>query len=895
MKKKSLIFVLVLGSIFLALPAASHAIQGIGETAGATQTKGERCSGTALSYIGPTSGGDTEDGGTEANAETVVMADANDAYTDPSSVSPAWPAEFYNNPQNYCVESDLVQTCNPSGTDFGSGSCPFHLSVQLYSGSGIRQETTLDFNPNDHEQFYGTTTFTPPPPTATLTANPATINLGGTSGLSWSSVSTKSCTLYVEEGSTYKSLGAVATSSAAPYSVSPTSSTKYALTCDGEAAGVETTAYATVTVNPPPLPTATLAPAHQSITQGNSASLNYVCTNSSLATLNNGVGLLRGTEGTVTVSPTVSTTYTLTCTGINGATTTTTGTWVDLGKMNIADDSGSAADVAQEYALPACPSNPTGACTTTGSNMCGNYSYPGVDENVHEYECEGPSSTKIPTATASATVSVTQPTPAPTCSLSATATTIVKGSSSTLKWSSTNTTSTSGINFSTGGATSGSAAVSPTVTTTYKATCTGAGGSTTSAPVTITVTQPTPPNSTVTATCSVSPTAVTTGQSVTWTAVPAGGNGTYTYAWSGTGGLSGTTKSVSKSYSGTGTQTGNVTVTSNGHSTGAVDCSNSVSVTSQLPDVTAGTVSPTTATVGSPVTFSSTVSDPGTGAAPSFPSIIEIGGSSNVHATNSVHLDAGGTATISASASYTFASVGTYQVRACANMNASMVNIISESNYSNNCGSWASVIVSAATTPPGGGSNAAVSCAPSSATTATGDSVTWTPQSSGFTGTVSYTWSGSGGSPSSGSGSSYTNSYAVAGNYSPTVTAKDSKGDSASASCVPVIITGSGGPGGACKVATSPYIKATPNLVNPTTNTGVTLSWSAVGVAKGTSCVITGPSLTPISTPAAGSSCVIATSTAPTGAITTQSVYTINCGGPTATAVVNVIPAYNEY
>ncbi len=89
--------------------------------------------------------------------------------------------------------------------------------------------------------------------------------------------------------------------------------------------------------------------------------------------------------------------------------------------------------------------------------------------------------------------------------------------------------------------------------------------------------------STPSGTCSVSPTTAGTGQSVTWTAVPSGGNGTYTYVWSGTDSLSGTAISVSKSYATTGTKTGSVTITSNGQSSGAIACSNSVVVSTPAP------------------------------------------------------------------------------------------------------------------------------------------------------------------------------------------------------------------------------------------------------------------------------------------------------------------------
>ena len=82
--------------------------------------------------------------------------------------------------------------------------------------------------------------------------------------------------------------------------------------------------------------------------------------------------------------------------------------------------------------------------------------------------------------------------------------------------------------------------------------------------------------------CTPSPTSATTGQSVTWTATPTGGTGTYTYVWSGTNNLSGTTRTVQKTYTTTGTKSGSVTVTSGGVSKTS-SCSSTVAVSDPTP------------------------------------------------------------------------------------------------------------------------------------------------------------------------------------------------------------------------------------------------------------------------------------------------------------------------
>ena len=68
------------------------------------------------------------------------------------------------------------------------------------------------------------------------------------------------------------------------------------------------------------------------------------------------------------------------------------------------------------------------------------------------------------------------------------------------------------------------------------------------------------------ANCIVSPTSILEGDSATWTTNPSGGTGSYTYSWSGTDGLSGNTRSVTRTYNDSGTKTGTVVVTSGSNS-----------------------------------------------------------------------------------------------------------------------------------------------------------------------------------------------------------------------------------------------------------------------------------------------------------------------------------------
>ena len=73
---------------------------------------------------------------------------------------------------------------------------------------------------------------------------------------------------------------------------------------------------------PPPAPTATLTASPETIDKGQSATLNWQTTNATDISIDNGVGAVQAT-GTQQVTPTESTTYTLTAKGDGGTQTAT--------------------------------------------------------------------------------------------------------------------------------------------------------------------------------------------------------------------------------------------------------------------------------------------------------------------------------------------------------------------------------------------------------------------------------------------------------------------------------------------------------------------------------------------------------------------------------------------
>lgn len=151
-----------------------------------------------------------------------------------------------------------------------------------------------------------TVTVTPAPtPTASLTASPSSMGAGGAGTVTWSSANTTSCT-----GTNFSTGGATSGS----VLVSPLTTTTYSMTCTGLGGSVTKTDSITIV----PAATASLTASPTSITSGGSSTLTWSSTNASSCT---GSGFATGsaTSGSVAVTPTVDTTYSVTCTGTGGS------------------------------------------------------------------------------------------------------------------------------------------------------------------------------------------------------------------------------------------------------------------------------------------------------------------------------------------------------------------------------------------------------------------------------------------------------------------------------------------------------------------------------------------------------------------------------------------------
>ncbi|MFZ2150042.1 MAG: hypothetical protein WAV15_02705 [Minisyncoccia bacterium] len=152
----------------------------------------------------------------------------------------------------------------------------------------------------------------------------------------------------------------------------------------------------------------------------------------------------------------------------------------------------------------------------------------------------------------------------------------------------------------------------------------------------------------------------------------------------------------------------------NTYTTGAInaDCTYSFSfksgVVSPVPyvDLTASTPTPTTAAIGTPVTFSSAISNDGTASTgASFYNLFQVATATNgggtitslTPALSTTTLNAGTTRSVN-SPSYTFTgSAGTRSVRACADKNSvagtGTISEASPGSENNNCSAWRNVLV----------------------------------------------------------------------------------------------------------------------------------------------------------------------------------------------------------
>jgi hypothetical protein len=152
------------------------------------------------------------------------------------------------------------------------------------------------------------------PAITSFTANPTSINPGTSSTLTWAAAGATS--IAITPG-TFTS-----TSAGGSASMSPTATTTYTLTATNSAGSATSTATITVnTAGKPTISSFTASPA--SIPSGSSSTLSWATAGATSLTITPGAYLPSSASGSLGVSPTVTTTYTLTAANASGSTTST--------------------------------------------------------------------------------------------------------------------------------------------------------------------------------------------------------------------------------------------------------------------------------------------------------------------------------------------------------------------------------------------------------------------------------------------------------------------------------------------------------------------------------------------------------------------------------------------
>jgi phospholipase C len=357
-------------------------------------------------------------------------------------------------------------------------------------------------------------------PTVSITANPASVSIGGSSTLTVVVTNSTQVTVTGSDGTTY-----TLQSNGGAHSVSPKATTTYTAVATG--AGGSATASASITVMPASAPAITITANPDSIAPGSTSSVTVTATNATQVTLSGTDGsayTLQPGGGTQSVSPTATTIYTAVATGPGGTNSASaTLTVVPIAPPTVTIT-----------ANPASITSGGSSILTVTASGAAQVKVAGSDGSNYTLQRSGgtlavsPAATTIYTAvssgtggTSSAAITVTvTPNPAPTVFITANPVSITSGSSSTLTVTAVNAAQVTiaGTDGSTYALQSsgGTQAVAPTSTTTYTAVAVGNGG-TASAGATVTVTA----NPVATVSITSNPASIVLGNSSTLTVTAA--------------------------------------------------------------------------------------------------------------------------------------------------------------------------------------------------------------------------------------------------------------------------------------------------------------------------------------------------------------------------------------
>ncbi len=202
------------------------------------------------------------------------------------------------------VVSGFTQAANGTVTDNADGSLTYTPNPGYSGTDGFTYTVSDKKGGTGTAAVYITITKVTQVPSVGITADPSTIVAGESSTLAWTSAHAD--TLEIDNG-----IGAVGLSGSA--SVSPSSTTTYTITATGPGG----TAADSVEIIVYQVPTVSITATPNQIVSGESATLSWTSANAQSVSIDNGIGEV-SFEGSLAVSPSATTTFTITAAGRAG-------------------------------------------------------------------------------------------------------------------------------------------------------------------------------------------------------------------------------------------------------------------------------------------------------------------------------------------------------------------------------------------------------------------------------------------------------------------------------------------------------------------------------------------------------------------------------------------------
>ncbi|RJR13118.1 hypothetical protein C4585_02560 [Candidatus Parcubacteria bacterium] len=307
-----------------------------------------------------------------------------------------------------------------------------------------------------------------PNPTCTLKVTPGKVQKGGTVTITWTTTKAE-----------WVKLGGDSVSKDGSKTINVQRDETFTLTVQGIDKHVTCTDSVKVEEPVKPKPSCDISANPSKINKGSTSTLSWSSSNATSASINQGVGSV-GVNGSKSVKPNSSTTYTMTVTGPGGTTNCQTTVTVNTVTPDVpsCDISANPSKINKggTSTLSWTSENATSATINQGIGSVNKNGSKNVSPNetkTYKMTVTGPGGT----ANCQTTVTVKTVTPnAPSCDIDASPSTIDEGEYSTISWTSDNATSAS-LNQGIGSVSvNGSRSVNPTNTKTYTLTVTGPGG-----------------------------------------------------------------------------------------------------------------------------------------------------------------------------------------------------------------------------------------------------------------------------------------------------------------------------------------------------------------------------------------------------------------------------------